>query len=141
MASKITGNDPANFATDSRNLLTMVFRPKLGIDEDMIDLKQRSPFWDERLGVTYRCGDLRFIGKTAERKFCYPLRKGTLGFCESATKWLKNLDIKLLLKSQISRVESTVNGIIVRTTTRQFCSKSYLDIAHFNVGNSTRIST
>ena len=123
MASKITGNDPANFATDSRNLLTMVFRPKLGSDEEMIDLKRRSPFGDERLGVTYQCGDLRFIGKNAERKFCYPLQKGTQGFCESAAKRLKNLGIKLLLKSPISHVESTVSGIVVRTKNRQISSK------------------
>ena len=126
MASKITGTDPANFAIESRNLLTMFSRPKLGSDEEMIDLKQKSLFWDERLGVTYQCGDLRFLGKNAERKFCYPLQKGTQGFCESAAKRLKNLGAELLLNSPISRVESTVNGIVVRTKSRQISSKKVI---------------
>ena len=90
MVSKITGTDPAKFAIESRDLLTMFSCPKLGSDEEMINLKQKSPFWDERLGVTYQCGDLQFVGKNAERKFCYPLQKGTQGFCESAAKRLKN---------------------------------------------------
>ena len=123
MVSKITGTDPANFAIESRDLLTMFSRPKLGSDEEMIDLKQKSQFWDERLGVTYQCGDSRFLGKNTERKFCYPLQKGTQGFCESATKQLKNLGVELLLNSPISRVEPTVNGIVVRTKSRQISSK------------------
>ena len=126
MVSKITGTDPTNFAIESRDLLTMFSRPKLGSDEEMIDLKQRSPFWDARLGVTYQCGDLRFIGENAERKFCYPLKKGTQGFCESAAKRLKNLDIKLLLKSPISLVDSTVSGVVVRTKTRQISSRKVI---------------
>ena len=126
IVSKITGTDPAKFAIESRDLLTMFSRPKLGSDEEMIDLKRRSPFWDERLGVTYQCGDLRFIGKNAERKFCYPLQKGTQGFCESAAKRLKNLGVKLLLKSPISCVESTMNGIVLRTKTKHISSKKVI---------------
>ena len=131
MVSKTTGIDSAHFAVEFRDILTTFSRPKLGPDEEMIDLKQNSPFWNERLGVTYQCGDLRFIGKNSERKFCYSLRKGTQGFCESAAKRLKNIDIKLLLKPQISRVKSTVNGIIVLTKTRQICSKKLFGYCPF----------
>ena len=82
----------------------MFSRPKLGSDEEMINLKQKSPFWDKRLGVTYQCGDLQFVGKNAERKFCYPLQKGTQGFCESAAKRLKNLGVELLLNELCPKV-------------------------------------
>ena len=126
MVSKITGTYPAKFAIESRDFLTMFSRPKLGSDEEIIDLKQKSPFWDERLGVTYQCGDLRFIGKYSERKFCYPFKMGTQGFCESAAKWLKNLGVELLLISPNSRAESTVNGIVVRTKSRQISSRKVI---------------
>ena len=126
MVSKITGTDPAKFAIESRDFLTMFSRPKLGSDEEIIDLKQKSPFWDERLGVTYQCGDLRFIGKNSERKFCYPFQMGTQGFSESAAKRLKNIGVELLLNSPISRVGSTVNGIVVRTKSRQISSKKVI---------------
>ena len=126
MASKIIGTDPTNFAVESRDILTMFSRPKLGSDEEMINLKQNSPFWDARLGVANQSGDSQFVGKNVERKFCYPLQMGTQGFCESAANRLRNLGVKLLLKSPISCVESTVNGIAVRTKTKHISSKNVI---------------
>ena len=70
----------------------------------MILLKKRLPFFDDRLGVSNRCGEPCFLGMNINKIFCYPAAKGMQGFCDSASKRLEELNVEILLKSQVTSI-------------------------------------
>ncbi len=113
MMRKFTGTEPADFAVNARQILAIFSRPKLGSDAQMITLKQSAQSWDDRLGVTLRSGDLRFAGKNANKKICYPAHKGTQGFCDAASQRLNELGVDSLLESPVRSIEPTYQGVTV----------------------------
>ena len=114
MMRKFTGSDPSEFAVEANATLNFFSRPKLGSDAEMILLKKSSPFFDDRLGVSNRCGEPSFIGKNINNIFCYPAAKGMQGFCDSASKRLEELNVEILLRSQVTSIEPSGAGLQVK---------------------------
>ena len=104
MIKKVTGSDPSEFAVEANKSLSFFNRPKLGSDVEMILLKKRSAFFDDRLGVSNRCGEPCFLGMNTNKIFSYPAAKGMQGFCDSAKKRLEELNVEILLQSQVTSI-------------------------------------
>ncbi|MEP3299045.1 MAG: NAD(P)-binding protein [Pseudoruegeria sp.] len=114
MLRKYTGSDPALFSADARSSLGMFSRPKLGSDAEMIELKEKSPFWDDRLGVSLMSGDRRFAGKSTNKKFAYPARHGLKGFCDAAQKRLIEMGVDIYTGHGVNAISDS--GQAVRVT-------------------------
>ncbi|SLN57629.1 hypothetical protein PSA7680_03024 [Pseudoruegeria aquimaris] len=119
MLEKYTGSDPAQFSADARGALGMFSRPKLGTDAEMIALKEKSPFWDARLGVSLMSGDPRFAGKSVNKKFCYPARGALTGFCDAALERLSELGVEIFTSCGVSGIEDAPGKVIVTAGGRQ----------------------
>ncbi len=114
MVAKVTGSDPTRFSPDARRSLQMFERVRLGDDREMIALKGADPFWDERLGVTLRAGDPRFLGLNAAPRFGYPREGGLHGFGLAAARRLRELGVDLRLGQAVRDLEAETSGIAVR---------------------------
>lgn len=113
MLAKYTGSDPALLSTEARGALAAFSRPKLGSDAQMIALKESSPFWDARLGVSLMSGDARFAGKSVNNRFCYPAHKALTGFCEAAHQRLAAMGVEILTSCAITGIEESPGAVSV----------------------------
>lgn len=78
---KCTGGAVASeLAPEAAGTLSMFGRIKLGSDEQMVALKARDPFFDDRLSVTMECADERFLGLNVNPELGYPVPAGTMSF-------------------------------------------------------------
>ena len=113
MLMKYTGSDPDQFSIDANTALGMFSRPKLGTDAEMIALKERTPFWDARLGVSLMSGDERFSGKSVNKRFGYPAQQGLRGFCVSAKKRLEDMGVDLYLSTSVTDIRDQADSVVV----------------------------
>lgn len=113
MMKKYTGSDPHEFAVEARTALGMFSRPKLGSDDEMINLKETGSFWDDRLGVSLMSGDDRFSGKSVNKRCAYPKQYGLNGFCLSAHKRLIDLGVEIFLSSPVTDIKHRNGGLTV----------------------------
>lgn len=120
MLAKYTGSDPALFSSDARGALGMFSRPKLGSDTEMIALKESSPFWDARVGVSLASGDPRFAGKSVNKKFCYPAKGALTGFCDAAKARLEALGVDIFTSSGVSHIEDGEGCVRVKAGDHSF---------------------
>jgi hypothetical protein len=115
MIEKYTGSSPDEFALESQKFLGMFSRVRLGNDEQMIALKEKSKFWNERLGVSLHCGDKRFIGLNINKKFGYPKSGGLFKLCTRATDRLSAYGVDLIVNSEVRSIEKSGEGLAVLT--------------------------
>lgn len=122
---KYTGSHPAEFSVESSGSLGMFSRVKLGSDSEMIKMKEKDPFWDDRLGVSLQSLDKRFMGRNINKRFCYPAKMGLNGFCISAHERLLELGVHIYLSDAICGLTEENNRLIVKTKSKTF-SSNYL---------------
>lgn len=120
MLAKYTGSDPVQISSDARGALGVFSRPKLGTNAQMIALKESSPFWDARIGVSLGSGDARFAGKSANNRFCYPARNALTGFCEAAQARLTALGVEIFTSCPVSAIRDAQGEVTLRAGDRLF---------------------
>jgi hypothetical protein len=113
LIAKFTGGDPRCFDAEARSLFGAFTRVKLGNDTQMIALKEKSPFHDDRLSVTLDCGDARFLGHNVNCKFAYPARQGLMGFCIAADARLRQMGVDIFTGTPITQISEDTSAICV----------------------------
>lgn len=113
MLEKIVGGPGEDLALEARGGLGMLSRPKLGTDAEMIALKERSAYFDERLGVTLNSGDPRFAGRSVAKRFGYPARGALRQFCIQAAERLAALGVVVLTETKVIAIEPRAHDVRV----------------------------
>jgi glycine/D-amino acid oxidase-like deaminating enzyme len=116
IAEKIVGGPVDGLASESAAALGMLTRAKLGTDAEMIALKERGVFWDDRLGVSLTANDPRFSGRSVVRRFGYPASGAMGGFCTAAVDRLRDLGVRMHLSTDVTGIEISAFSITASTS-------------------------
>jgi hypothetical protein len=123
MAEKVVGHGTTDLATEAMDALGMFARPKLGSDAEMIALKSDDSFYDDRLGVTLTANDPRFQGRSAVRRFGYPVTGALRAFCTSAKARLEELGVTLLLATRVQAISHMQGGLMIESPGLSFVAR------------------
>lgn len=104
MVAKIIGGDPHCLAVDSRNTLSFIERPVIGPELKMIQYKESSQYWNERIGVSSLAMTAQLSDPDKGTIVGYPQGKGMLTFCERAKSKLEEKGVRLYFDTLVDRL-------------------------------------
>lgn len=104
MVTKIVGGDPCGLAVDSKNALSFIERPVIGPESKMIQYKETSQYWNERIGVSRLAMTAQLSDPDKGTVVGYPQGKAMLTFCERAKLKLEEKGVRLYLDTMVDRL-------------------------------------
>lgn len=110
MLGKVAGTTaPGAISADAARSLGMFNRPRLGSDAEILALKRKARFWDDRLGVTLQCGDTAFVPAKSKGGFGYPrpdaIGGGLSAFGRAAARRLEEIGVTLLMGRKVTGLQ------------------------------------